>query len=195
MLKAKKAVCSGYSNLLKEMCSLADIEAIVIDGYSKGYGYTGELSSSLDHAWNAVKINNKWYLVDATWDAGFLDGKTFVKRYSTEWLFLESKSFLYTHLPENNAYQFYAPCKTKEQFVADPKLTGKFFEYGFAAGDSIPADTLTITYPKIVEIPLRTTVAKVQTAIKNKNSGQAYNTIWSERIGAALKIEMNVLSP
>ncbi len=38
VLKKKKAVCSGYSSLMNEMCRLAGIESIGIHGYSKGFG-------------------------------------------------------------------------------------------------------------------------------------------------------------
>ena len=41
ILKKKKAVCSGYVNLFNEMCKLAGIESIGINGYSKGFGYSG----------------------------------------------------------------------------------------------------------------------------------------------------------
>ena len=40
VLKKKLAVCSGYSNLFNQMCKLAGIESIGINGYSKGFGYT-----------------------------------------------------------------------------------------------------------------------------------------------------------
>ena len=192
VLKAKKAVCTGYSNLLKEMCTLADIEAVVIHGFSKGFGYTGKVSDSPDHDWNAVKISGKWYLVDATWDAGILDERTFVKRYSTEYLFLESRAFLFTHLPEDNAYQFYAPCKTKEQFEKDPKLDGKFFECGFSYSDDIPNGTVALNYPKIIEIPFRTTAPVAWAKLTAKGSDTAYNTVWAERNGGSLKIEVDV---
>jgi len=45
------------------MCQLANIESIGITGYSKGFGYSGKIGNQSDHEWNAVHINNKWYLV------------------------------------------------------------------------------------------------------------------------------------
>jgi transglutaminase/protease-like cytokinesis protein 3 len=59
VLKKKKAVCSGYTNVMNQMCELAGIESIGINGYSKGFGYTGKIGKDTDHAWNAVHIGNK----------------------------------------------------------------------------------------------------------------------------------------
>jgi transglutaminase/protease-like cytokinesis protein 3 len=119
VIKNRKGVCSGYVTLFNQMCMLASIESIGISGYSKGYGYDERRGASLDHEWNAVKINNRWYLVDVTWDAGCVDGSAFLRNYSTHYLFLDSEQFRYDHLPAENKYQFYAPVMTKQEFEKD----------------------------------------------------------------------------
>jgi len=134
----KRAVCAGYSNLFNEMCRLARIESIVITGFSKGFGYTGSIGSRTDHAWNAVKLSNKWYLLDVTWNAGYVDQRTFVKNYSTDYLFLDSRAFLYSHLPLENKYQFYAPVVTREQFMDEPLIRGAFFRYQLELRNELP---------------------------------------------------------
>jgi hypothetical protein len=111
VLRNRTALCTGYSVLFFQLCSLAGMGALVINGYSKGFGYRGFVGVSTDHAWNAVKINGKWRLVDVTWDAGHVDYKTFIKAYSTAYLFPDSRSFLYSHLPAVSRFQFYAPMK------------------------------------------------------------------------------------
>ena len=50
-----KAVCSGYSKLLKELLNLVGIES--------------NISMSTRHQYNQVKINNKWYYCDLYWDS------------------------------------------------------------------------------------------------------------------------------
>ena len=52
---AGKAVCSGYSKLLKELLNLVGIESNVL--------------KSTRHQYNQVKINNKWYYCDIYWDS------------------------------------------------------------------------------------------------------------------------------
>ncbi len=63
----KKAICIGYAKLIKTMCRQAGIEAVIV------YGFTKTKNDEIDreeHAWNAVKINARWQLLDATWDVG-----------------------------------------------------------------------------------------------------------------------------
>ena len=129
VIKNKKAVCAGYSELFSYMCGLASVESIVITGYSKGYSYNGTLGPSPDHAWNAVRIDNKWHLIDVTWDAGYLAHDSFIRKYTTYYLFLASKPFLTSHLPVENKYQFYTPVINKEQFVKEPAVKGNFIRY------------------------------------------------------------------
>jgi Transglutaminase-like superfamily len=57
VLKYRVAVCAGYSMLFQYLCSKAGIRCSTI------YGST----PSGEHAWNAVSIDKKWYLIDATW--------------------------------------------------------------------------------------------------------------------------------
>lgn len=58
------AVCQGYAVLFYRLALECGIDARVIAG--KGNGSKGWE----DHAWNIVKLGGKYYLLDATWDAG-----------------------------------------------------------------------------------------------------------------------------
>ena len=62
-----KAVCGGYSNLLKEMLALADIPAVALIGF---YGNSPEAGGA--HQWNAVYVGGKWVVADAV-EAGYFD--------------------------------------------------------------------------------------------------------------------------
>jgi len=57
-LKEKLAVCQGYSLLLYLMLDKSGIENRIIEG---------EVDTG-SHVWNLVKLDNRWYHVDATWD-------------------------------------------------------------------------------------------------------------------------------
>jgi hypothetical protein len=50
------AVCEGYSEALKLLLDKIGIESIIVR------------SLPMDHVWNMVKIDGKWYHVDATWE-------------------------------------------------------------------------------------------------------------------------------
>lgn len=55
-----KSMCSGYSEILRNVMSEVDIECIYINGDGKDKGGA--------HAWNQVKLDGQWYNVDLTND-------------------------------------------------------------------------------------------------------------------------------
>lgn len=71
VLRSRKAICSGYSRLFTGLAKQAKLEVVEIIGVSKSYGFS-EKGTLGDHAWNAVKIDDQWRLLDATWGAGFV---------------------------------------------------------------------------------------------------------------------------
>lgn len=72
-LKTKKAVCEGYSLLFTELCRAAGLKAVTIEGYAKDWIFDdGDELYIPRHQWSAVRIDNKWQLVDPTWGAGVL---------------------------------------------------------------------------------------------------------------------------
>lgn len=84
------AVCEGYANLFAELARHSGLEAVVVSGHGKGFGYQELASGSPippyegNHAWNAVKIDNgQWKLIDATWGAGAVQGagQPYLKRF------------------------------------------------------------------------------------------------------------------
>jgi hypothetical protein len=192
VLKKKKAVCSGYTNLMNEMCRIAGIESIGINGYSKGIGYTGKIGPNTDHAWNAVHIGNKWYLIDVTWDAGPLDRRVFIKRYSTGWLFLDSRPFLYSHLPEEDAYQFYAPILTADDFMREAYIAGKFFQYGLSLKAEDPEYNNVVNGGMTFDIILRNNNVSVSSQLRTPNNQNINAASWAERKGSTITFDFDV---
>ncbi|GHU79107.1 hypothetical protein FACS189462_4570 [Spirochaetia bacterium] len=192
VLKKKKAVCSGYTNLMNEMCSLAGIESIGINGYSKGFGYDGKIGKDTDHAWNALHIGSKWYLVDVTWDAGPMERRTFIKRYSTEWLFLDSRPFLYSHLPEEDAYQFYAPVLTANDFMREAYIPGKFFQYGLALKTEDPEYKNLVNGGMTFDIVLGNNNVSLLSRLRTPQQQNVNAASWAERKSTTVTFDFDV---
>jgi len=57
-LKTGEAVCQGYALLTYELLKEAGIENRLVEGTAGG-----QL-----HAWNLVRLDNRWYHLDTTWD-------------------------------------------------------------------------------------------------------------------------------
>jgi len=192
VLKKKLAVCSGYTNLFNQMCKLAGMESIGINGYSKGFGYTGTIRNNTDHAWNAVYIGNKWYLIDVTWDAGSLDQRTYIKGYSTEWLFLDSRPFLYSHLPEEDAYQYYAPVLTANDFMREAFIPGIFFQYGLSLKTDKPEYNNVIDGAFTFDIGLSNANVTVSGSLRTLRQQNIDASSWTNRQGAVVTAEFDV---
>lgn len=110
VFKTRKAVCAGFSNLLKAMCEASNIKCNKISGYSKGFGYTeGVIPNRTDHAWNAVLVENKWCLVDATWTEGYAkyenNKMVAIKKLNIKEIFMDAKEFITKHLPIEPQWQ------------------------------------------------------------------------------------------
>lgn len=192
VLKKKKAVCSGYTNLMNEMCRIAGIESIGINGYSKGFGYSGKIGKNTDHAWNAVHIGNKWYLIDVTWDAGSVDNKTYIKGYSTGWLFLGSRAFLYSHLPEEAAYQYYAPVLTADDFMREAYIAGSFFQYGLALKTEDPEYNNLIDGGFTFDIALQNSNVSLSSAVRTPRQQTVNSASWAERKAGTVTFDFDV---
>jgi len=101
LLKERKTVCTGYAYLIKELANLANIKCEIIDGYGRTTeANIGELSIP-NHSWNAVQLNNKWYLCDATWSSGIYDlnDDTFKFDYNNGYFLTNPDLFVKDHYP------------------------------------------------------------------------------------------------
>lgn len=57
-----KGQCYHYAFLFNDMCRAVGIESEYVTGTANSSKENGS------HAWNKVKINNKWYYIDVTWN-------------------------------------------------------------------------------------------------------------------------------
>ena len=78
MLTMKRGCCVGYSKLMKAFCDY--------------YGISCTLVSGIDHMWNAIQINGKWYALDVTWDD--TDGKQKNSKEQYQYFLKGEKTFL-----------------------------------------------------------------------------------------------------
>jgi transglutaminase-like putative cysteine protease len=102
VLQSRRAVCAGYSNLFAAMGKAVGEDVVTLSGDAYSPRSEKEFES---HAWNAVRIEGEWYLVDVTWDAGHVKGDFFARGYKTTYLFMPPKEFLATHIPDEPAWQ------------------------------------------------------------------------------------------
>lgn len=128
LLKHKKTMCTGYAYLIKELCFIANIECEIIDGYARSFETNVEKLESINHSWNAVKLNNKWYLCDATWSSGYMiNASLFVKAYNDGYFLTDPILFAKNHYPIKKKWLLHKTLIHK-MFVAEPIVYGETFE-------------------------------------------------------------------
>ena len=100
LLEDKETVCTGYAYLIKVLSNLAGIECEIIHGYGTTDGHKSDPKMP-NHSWNAVQLNGKWYLCDATWAAGYTDMSSFLFEFDYDNIYFlqEPSEFAKSHQP------------------------------------------------------------------------------------------------
>ncbi len=132
VFSTRKGVCAGYAKLLVAMGQAIGDEIVYVVGVSRDMG--GDVSG-VGHAWNAAQIEGHWYLIDATWDAGYVEGDKFVKRYSSDYLLTPPEVFGSNHLPDEAKWQLRDKPISRGEFVRQPNLRPGFHEKGLVLID------------------------------------------------------------
>lgn len=111
-LRKKKGVCADYSRLFQKMCESAGLESVIIGGDSRRRKGGGS------HAWNAVKIDGRWLLLDATWAAGVIDSddERFEWKFSPGFFDTPPALFILNHLPDDEKWQLLGKPLSRSEF-------------------------------------------------------------------------------
>ncbi|MFA9372464.1 MAG: transglutaminase domain-containing protein [Labilibaculum antarcticum] len=133
-IKSRKALCEGYATLYQEICGLLNIECVLIPGTAKRFiSEIGKSNLPSNHAWNAVKINGKWKLVDVTWAAGSVDyaKMEFHKEYTPAYFDSDPKEFAMKHYPDNQEWLLLDSPFTRAEFTLQPAVFNEFIGKGY----------------------------------------------------------------
>jgi len=102
VLRRKVAVCDGYARLFKTLCDYAGIPSEIISGYARTGRERSDSKFISNHSWNAVYLDSSWYLLDATWAAGYLSySGEFVRHYDDSYFLSSARRFIVDHYPED----------------------------------------------------------------------------------------------
>jgi hypothetical protein len=127
VFRTKKGVCAGYARLLVALGKVTGDRIVYLTGVSRDMG--GDVGGA-GHAWNAAEVNGSWYLIDATWDAGFSDGREFKKQYRTNYFLVPPEVMGNDHFPDEAAWQLRERPLSRGDFMRQPVLRSDFFAAG-----------------------------------------------------------------
>ncbi len=135
VFRLRKGNPTGFSLLFQEMCSLASIRCISVDGYVK-YS-TDDINEPLDepnHAWNVIQLSTsptEWYYIDACSASGTLDKRVtlFTRQFNDVYFFADRTAFNLHHYPSNKAWQLGDGPGTLKEFYQLPCILPGAYRY------------------------------------------------------------------
>ncbi|CAG8463849.1 110_t:CDS:10 [Diversispora eburnea] len=134
VLRTRKAVCSGYSELFNDLSCEAGLNVWKITGNAKGAGYrVGDAGiNDYSHAWNGTIYEGEYLLFDCTWGAGVVNNNQFKRVFRPFYFMCSPLKLIYTHYPEKTKYQYLQPPITRPEFINQPRYRPEFFEAGLS---------------------------------------------------------------
>jgi len=113
-LKTRKGVCIHYAEVFNEIANKVGVKSYIISGYTKQFDEVATIS----HAWNISQIDGKWFLFDATWGAGFVEGKIFVKKQNNTYFKRVPDRMIDNHMPFDYLWQLLNEPLTNSEFIS-----------------------------------------------------------------------------
>ena len=131
LAKEKKTICTGYAYLVKTLANLANINCEIIDGFGRNESSVASKLKFPNHSWNAVQLNNKWYLCDATWSSGVcnLNTYTFEFNYNDGYFLANPELFSKDHFPIDNSWLLLNEKPKLSDFLEAPIVYNAAYTY------------------------------------------------------------------
>ncbi|NHM07134.1 hypothetical protein G4D82_07865 [Flavobacterium sp. CYK-4] len=132
LLKTKKGVCQDYTALFHTVSELCGIKCMTILGTSKtSLNHIGKMPLAKDHAWNAVRVGEKWRFIDVTWASGMmnLESGKMLQEFNDAYFFTPPSLFFLNHFPDDKRQLM--TDKTAEDFAALPLYYGSYLKSGY----------------------------------------------------------------
>lgn len=130
-LREHKTTNRGYAWLYETLGTACGLECVIISGYLKSVpDDISKLPTTVNHIWNAVKIDNKWNFVDTTIAAGSVgaDGE-FNADFNDSYFFTSPDVFFLNHYPSNEKWLFVP--KNKQDFASLPLFYGNYLKTNY----------------------------------------------------------------
>ncbi|XLS29641.1 transglutaminase domain-containing protein [Flavobacteriaceae bacterium M23B6Z8] len=133
----RKGVCAGYANLYKWFLDWVNIETVVITGHirdQRNHYIELETDDAFRHAWNAIKLNGKWMLVDTTW--GTSDEKIISEFYFD----IKPELSIISHYPADSKWQLLKEPISLDEFNKSQFIKPIWFIIGFTKAPKLLSD-------------------------------------------------------
>jgi hypothetical protein len=129
--KRKKTICTGYAYIVQELSKLANLDCKIVHGFGRTSTILIDTYDLPNHTWNAINLNNKWYLCDPTWASGIPNPNTnvFSFEYNDGYFLANPKLFAINHFPLETKWFLLDEQPSFEEFLERPILYGEAYNY------------------------------------------------------------------
>jgi len=130
----RSTICTGYAYLLNSLAQHAGLNCRIVDGYARtattnlgGNGYP-------NHSWNAIRIDNQWYLSDPTWASGttYEPMGIFIPYFNESYFLVPPALFVHSHFPLDTAQLLLRDKPTLSDFLSAPLAYAPSYEYSLS---------------------------------------------------------------
>jgi transglutaminase/protease-like cytokinesis protein 3 len=129
VLKRRTAICDGYSKLFATLCEYAGLRSEIITGYARNNS-DRVVRFRTNHSWNAVMIDNNWYLVDVTWGSGYMNfANQFVHRLEERYFLADPGDFYMEHYPDDRSWTLLPDPPDYREYRKTPYKFKSFVKY------------------------------------------------------------------
>ena len=132
VLRNRQGVCQHFAELFQACCESVGVKSYVISGYT----HQEYQLDSYSHAWNAIEIDDEFYLVDASWAATLVQSKLDDNSLYNSYFLATPAVFIKTHMPFDPIWQFLNNPISNKEFVFHDYSKLKIKSY-YNFGDSI----------------------------------------------------------
>ena len=170
-----RAVCDGISKAFMVMARIEGIECVQVIGTA--------VSSGVGHAWNKVRLNGRWYIVDATGGGVVVGGE---KEMLTHRLFMCNDAYystnytasIFTNLVADSEYSIYRDLKytykgtNHDYYIDDVDELADILSYYKSLGDN--SKTIDFYYAG------ENVASAIQSAMQKAHISGSYSTIQND---------------
>mmetsp|Transcript_103838 Transcript_103838/g.190179 ORF Transcript_103838/g.190179 Transcript_103838/m.190179 type:complete len:688 (+) Transcript_103838:40-2103(+) len=123
VLKSRQSVCQGYADIYTALAKEAGLEVQTVTGHARNS--TREIGQDIirdgvgGHAWNAVKVDGQWLLLDSCWGAGTCGGE-FHREFRPHFFGVHPEVLLFSHFPTDTKWQLLPTPLSYREFISQP---------------------------------------------------------------------------
>lgn len=98
--------CAVYANVVHRLLAHAGFEVKTVYGTVKAGAGSIRRGLSVNHVWNAVKIDGQWRVIDATWGSGYVGSQGFQRDQNDLFFLMPPELAVLSHFDHSDEFGF-----------------------------------------------------------------------------------------